>query len=130
MNAFEAILDELAGLDASVSAPCRVGAGVRAGFAGSPIAAASPSVVAARYAEEAAPADAPAPPLPARALSPAAWGRLLDEAERSGASVARLRALRRELAWACHPDRAGADPDHAMTRVNARIDALIARARR
>jgi hypothetical protein len=130
MNVFEAMLDELSGRDADAPATCRVAAGVRAGLDGSPIAAAAPSVVAARYAEEAAQSDQPASPTPPSVLSPMEWGRLLDEAERAGASVARLRGLRRELAWACHPDRAGDDPDRAMTGVNARIDAMIARARR
>ncbi len=130
MNAFEAMLDELAAAPDG-RRPARVVHGATACLDGPPIAAVSPVFAAARYADAATSPDAPAPTQQSsRARSALAWERLLDEAERSGASVKRLEALRRELAWAFHPDRTGDDPDRSMTRFNARIDALIARARR
>jgi hypothetical protein len=45
----------------------------------------------------------------------------------------KLAALRREIAWALHPDRAGADAQEnsdAMARFNAMIDAALAECRR
>ena len=131
MNAFEAILAEIARGDACSPAVNRVALGAPDLFEGPPIIAAPPTLVAARYADAATSPDTPEPARnPARARSPLAWDRLLDEAERAGAPVKRLEALRRELAWAFQPDRTGDDSNASMTRFNARIDTLIARARR
>lgn len=53
------------------------------------------------------------------------------EADAASGAPARLRALRRKMAWLLHPDRVADEPAaaQAMVQVNARIDAELARLR-
>lgn len=58
---------------------------------------------------------------------------LLRELRAAETSIEALRALRRRLAWLCHPDRHGPGAERTenlMAEFNARIDAAIARIRR
>jgi hypothetical protein len=56
---------------------------------------------------------------------------LTKEIGEAGRSAQRLKALRRKLAWACHPDRwpigAAREATARMADLNSRIDAAIAR---
>ncbi len=93
---------------------------------------ATPDLVAARYADHlSSPERAPGARQPRDDCKQSQnWEHRLAEAERKRLSVDELNALRRLIAWECHPDRGATDNSRRMARINGRIDALIARARR
>lgn len=68
-----------------------------------------------------------------RAARPPDREALLRELRLAERSIDDLSALRRKLAWLCHPDRnraAGRQGEHLLAEFNARIDAAIQRIRR
>jgi hypothetical protein len=91
-----------------------------------PPGAASAHRAARAYSQQSATQDAPA----RGAARPLDMREFLGELRRARGSTTRLKALRRELAWRCHPDRLH-DPDDEsvrslMAEYNARIDAELA----
>jgi hypothetical protein len=62
------------------------------------------------------------------------YAAILSDLRRKKRSVEDLRALRRAVAWKCHPDRAPADQRHRaiafMAEFNSELDALMARRRK
>lgn len=73
----------------------------------------------------------PAPPQPKAARLPERE-EVLVELLRAEGSIAKLGALRRRLAWACHPDRQeksrARQAERLLAEFNAQIDQAIARA--
>ena len=100
-------------------------------FAQTPSSTQAPGVASAHRAARAYSQQSATQEAPARAAaSPLDMREFLGELRRAKGSSARLKALRRELAWRCHPDRLH-DPDDEsvrslMAEYNARIDAELA----
>ena len=137
MGRFQNILDEMTARQRPAQASPRMldlNIPVEVGAFG---AATTPAFAFARYADHLPAPDLPdiassrpkRTPAPSPTPTPSLEQRL-DEAEKRQFPVDRLNALRRQLAWECHPDRNTPDGDRLMTRVNERIDDLIVKARR
>jgi hypothetical protein len=70
----------------------------------------------------------------AKTPPPPNYGAILSDLKRKKRNVEELRALRRAVAWQCHPDRTPAEQRHRaiafMAEFNAELDAAMARRRK
>lgn len=139
MTNFATILDSLEKAtraterDAGPVRPPPIGALLREEAAPSPL---SPEDRVARisraYGIDRATPKEPAPPPPPKVARLPEREEVLVELQRAEGSPAKLGALRRRLAWACHPDRQeksrARQAERLLAEFNAQIDQAVARA--